>query len=329
MEEGRYDKRKMQITFLGTGSGAPSRGRNVAALALNLPERRDLWLFDCGEGTQHQALRVPHVRLSQLSCVFITHLHGDHVFGLPGLLASRALAQGGQSPVTVYGPERLGEYLRGVFRATGNPGYPVTIETVRPGLIKEDESFAVYCAPARHRTEAYAYAVVERDQAGRFDVEAAQALGIPAGPLYGRLKAGETVTLADGRVIDGTALVGPPRPGRKIVYSGDTSFAPEVVTLAHDADLLIHEATYRETDRPLADRAAHSTATQAAEVARQAGGVRSLLLTHFSPRYESEGLAEMQELLAEAQAIFPETRLAYDFLRVEVPRRQPGATGDG
>jgi ribonuclease Z len=312
----------MQITFLGTGSGAPTRARNVAALAVQLPERGDLYLLDCGEGTQHQVLRAPQVRLSQLTRVFVTHLHGDHVFGLVGLLASRSLAQGGTTPVTLYGPAALEEYVRGVMRTTGTGfGYPVQFVTVRPGVVCDDGSVQVRAVPVRHRCEAYAYAVEEKTQPGRFDVDAARALGIPEGPVYGKLKAGQSVTLDDGRVIDGRALVGPPRPGRRLVYSGDTTFAPALVELASGADLLIHEATYAESERPLADRAAHSTAAQAAEVARRAG-VRRLVLTHFSPRYESEGNG-LSELIEEARAVFPETEAAHDFLRLEVPRRDP------
>ncbi len=313
----------MEITFLGTGSGAPSRARNVSATALHLPQRGEWWLIDCGEGTQHQILRASHIRLSQLTRIFLTHLHGDHIFGLPGLLASRALAQGGVGPITIYGPEGVEAWLKATLRAAGMRfGFPVTFCTIKPGELCTDGEFTVTAAPVRHRIEAYALAVREAEQAGRFEVEVARALGIPPGPLYGKLKAGETITLDDGRVIDGTTLVGPTRPGRTVVFSGDTGPAPELVGLAQGADLLIHEATYSEQDRELADRAAHATATLAAEVARDAG-VQALLLTHFSARYEGgESEVNLETLLTEARAIFPETRLAYDFLRVSVPRRE-------
>ncbi len=315
----------MQLTFLGTGSGAPTRARNVSGLTLFLPERGELFLFDCGEGTQHQCLRAAQVRLSQLTRVFITHLHGDHVFGLVGLLASRALALGGVSPVALYGPPALESYVRGCLHATGTHfNFPVSFHAVRPGTVFEDDQIAVECAPVRHRCEAYAYAVQEKTQAGRFDAEQAKTLGIPAGPIYGRLKAGETVTLADGRMIDGASLVGPPRPGRRVVFSGDTAFCPEMVRLAADADLLIHEATFSESERTLADRAAHSTSSDAARVAEQAH-VRQLILTHISPRYDAESGAGLETLLAEARAVFPETEVAHDFLRVEVARREHSA----
>jgi ribonuclease Z len=313
----------VEITFLGTGSGAPSRARNVSATALHLPQRGEWWLIDCGEGTQQQILRASHIRLSQLTRIFLTHLHGDHLFGLPGLLASRALAQGGVGPITIYGPEGVEAWLKATLRAAGMRfGFPVTFVTVRPGKLCTDGEFSVTAAPVCHRIEAYAYAIREAEQAGRFDVAAAAALGIPAGPLYGQLKAGKTVTLSDGRVIEGSQLVGPTRPGRCVVFSGDTGPAPELVPLAREADLLIHEATYSEQDRELADRAAHATATLAAQVARDAE-VHALLLTHFSARYEGgESAVNLETLLSEARAIFPETRLAYDQLRVSIPRRE-------
>lgn len=317
----------MQLTFLGTGGGAPTRSRNVSAIALTLPERGELYLLDCGEGTQQQCLRAPSVRLSQLSRVFITHLHGDHVFGLVGLLASRALAQGGTTPVALYGPAALESYVRGILQSTGTYfGYPVSFHTVRPGVVFEDAQVAVECAAVRHRCDAYAYAVQEKPQAGRFDVDAAKALGIPPGAVYGRLKAGETVTLDDGRVIDGRTLVGADRAGRRVVYSGDTAFCAEMVDLARDADLLVHESTFAESERALAGRAHHSTATDAATVAREAG-VRQLILTHVSPRYDAEGGAGLETLIAEARAVFADTEAAYDFLRVEVPRREPDDRG--
>jgi ribonuclease Z len=304
----------MQITFLGTSSGTPTRARNVTAIGVQLPQRPSLWLFDCGEGTQHQVLRSP-LRLSQLEKVFFTHLHGDHLFGLVGLLASRALGGGGSTPVTLYGPPGLKEYVQATLRySETHLNYPISIQVIEPGVVWCDEEFTVVCKPLKHRVPAFGYSVIERDQPGRFDVERAQALGIPSGPLYGQLKAGRTVTLPDGRTIDGRTLVGPKRRGRKLTYCSDTIFSPNAVELAYDSDVLMHESTYLAADLDLAERGMHSTATMAAEVARRAG-VRQLILTHFSPRYEFAGLAEM---LAEARAIFPGTILAEDFLRYEV-----------
>lgn len=309
----------MKITFLGTSSGAPSRHRNVSSLALQLPQQGTLWLFDCGEGTQHQILRSP-LRLSQLEKVFLTHLHGDHLFGLIGLLATRSLSDSATTPVTLYGPAGLADYVRCAIE-TSRMGlrYPLKFETVTPDWTLEEETVTVSCRPMVHGIEAYAYAVVEKDQPGKFDADLAAALGIPFGPLYGRLKNGETIELPDGRVVVGSDLVGPPKQGRKLVLSGDTTYNQNLVALAQGADLLVHEATYSHADKPLADRARHSTATMAAQVAKQAG-VRTLILTHFSARYELDGGAQMAQLLAEARAIFPNTLLAHDFFTYEIPR---------
>lgn len=311
----------MRVTFLGTSSGAPSRSRNMTSIALQLPQLSRLWLFDCGEGTQHQILRSS-VKLSQLDRVFITHLHGDHLFGLTGMLASRSLQNGGQTPVTIYGPSGLAEYLRATLDISRTRlGYAITVERVSPGVVFEDSYATVVCAPMRHGVESYGYAVIEKDHPGHFDVDRARSLGIPSGPLYGRLKAGETITLEDGRLVSGADLTGPPIKGRKLVFCGDTAFHQGAVELASGADMLIHEATYMGVDSHLAERANHSTSVSAAEVARLAN-VSKLVLTHFSLRYESEGNPSLEDLLAEARAIFPNTSLAYDFLSVDVTRRE-------
>lgn len=329
----------MRITFLGTSAAVPTRARNVTAIALETPERQGgapLFLLDCGEGTQHQIQRVPHVKLSHLERVFLTHLHGDHLFGLPGLLASRTLALGGEDPppVTLHGPRALEHFLRGVAGATGArfPSGRVSFEAVAPGPVYEDDYLRVVCAPVRHGIEAYAYAVIERDQPGAFAVEKARALGIAPGPVYGRLKAGETITLDDGRSVDGRTLVGPTRPGRKVVFSGDTFYTPALVELARNADVLIHEATYAPADGDLAERALHSTSDMAARVAAEAG-VGTLFLTHISPRYEGGGSGgggnhgpaapTLADLLAGARAVFPNTHLAHDLLVFDIPRREP------
>jgi ribonuclease Z len=293
----------------------------MTSIALQLPQLSRLWLFDCGEGTQHQILRSS-VKLSQLDKVFITHLHGDHLFGLSGLLASRSLQNGGQTPVTIYGPAGLAEYLRATLEISRTRlGYPIAVERVTPGPVFEDDYATVICSPMRHGVESYGYAVVEKDQRGRFDVERARALGIPPGPIYGKLKAGGTVTLENGEVIDGSDLTGPHIRGRKFVFCGDTAFHAGAVELARGADLLVHEATYIGADAHLAERANHSTSVSAAETARLAGVYR-LLLTHFSLRYESEGNPSLDDLLQEARAIFPATSLAHDFLTVDVQRAE-------
>jgi ribonuclease Z len=310
----------LKITFLGTSAGVPTRARNVSCVALRLPQRGEAWLFDCGEGTQHQLLRSD-LNISQITRVFITHLHGDHVYGLMGLLATCGMS-GHAARVALYGPRGLEQYVSDVSRRTQlHTSYPLEVHTVtEPGTVFEDDEFTVTCAPLRHRLPAFGFRVTEKDRAGHFDVERARAEGIPPGPLYGRLKRGERVTLDDGRTFEGADFCGPDIRGRSVVYCTDTIYCRAAVELARDADLLIHEATFSAADEPLAQRSLHSTTEMAARVAHEAG-VRQLVITHFSPRYFPGNRVEPQDLLREAREIFPQTEMAHDFLTVEVPRR--------
>ena len=311
----------MQVTFLGTSSGVPSRSRNVSAVALRLPQRADLWLFDCGEATQHQFLRS-ELRVSQLRRIFITHMHGDHVFGLPGLLASLGMA-GTCDGVDLYGPEPLEAFVQGTLQHSATRiGYPLRFHPVEaaassgePLLI--DGEFSVGCAPLKHRVPAFGYRVQQSERPGRFDIAKAKAMRLPPGPEFARLKAGETVTFADGRRIDGRELCGPSQPGCSVVYCTDTVFSERAVALAQGADLLIHEATFSHRDAAMAYQRQHSTSTMAAQTAAEAG-VQQLALTHLSPRYVPGAAESPDDLLQEAKAIFPNTVLAKDFLSLEV-----------
>ncbi len=311
----------MQVTFLGTSSGVPTRGRNVSAVALRLPQRAELWLFDCGEGTQHQFLRS-ELRVSQLRRIFVTHMHGDHVFGLPGLLASLGLA-GTCSGIDLYGPDPLRDYLEGVLRTSSTRiGYPLRSHRVKDAassgaLLLDDDDITVRCTKLIHRVPAYAYRVDQKPRAGRFDVEQARALGIPPGPIYAELKAGREVVLDDGRIINGANLCGPERPGCSVVYCTDTVFSEAAVELAQGADLLIHESTFAHAEAEMAFARQHSTSTMAAQTAL-AAGVKQLMLTHLSPRYVPGNPVTPDDLLNEARAIFPNTELAKDFLSVEI-----------
>ena len=315
----------MQVTFLGTSSGVPTRARNVSAVALRLPQRSEMWLFDCGEGTQHQFLRSD-LRLSQLRRVFITHMHGDHVFGLPGLLASLGLAGSSSAGVDLYGPDPLESYLNGVLRTSSTRiGYPLAVHRVRDAaeqgtLLFEDDDFTVRCTPLTHRVPAYAYRIEQKPLAGRFDIEKARELNIPPGPVYAQLKRGETVTLEDGRSIDGTSLCGEERPGVSVVYCTDTVFCEAAIELARGADLLIQESTFAHGEAQMAFQKQHSTSTMAAQTAAEAG-VGQLVLTHLSPRYVPGIPVTPQELLIEAKAIFPNTLLAKDFLSIDIKPR--------
>lgn len=310
----------MQITFLGTSSGVPTRSRNVSSVALRLPQRAEMWLFDCGEGTQHQILRSD-LKISQLSRIFITHMHGDHIFGLMGLLATCGLA-GNVDRIDIYGPSGLNDYLQAASRYSHTHfSYPFKVHVVRPGVIYEDDEFVVSCGLLQHRITAFGYRVEEKDRSGRFDIEKAKALQIPPGRIYGQLKRGETVTLNDGRVIDGTQLCGPTEIGRKIAYCTDTVFCDGAVQLAQDTDVLIHEATFAHQDADMAFQRLHSTTTMAAQTAFLSKAHR-LIMTHFSPRYAPGNILELKDLLHEARAIFPNTDMAYDFFTYEVPRRR-------
>ena len=311
----------MQVTFLGTSSGVPTRGRNVSSVALRLPQRSELWLFDCGEGTQHQFLRCD-LRLSQLRRVFITHMHGDHVFGLPGLLASLGLG-GTSNGVDLYGPDPLDAYLQGVLRTSSTRiGYPLAVHSVREAaeqntVVFEDDDLIVTAAPLNHRVPAYAYRVEQKPRAGRFDIDKARELQIPPGPVYAALKRGESVNLDDGRTIDGRSLCGPEQPGVSVVYCTDTVFCEAAVQLAQGADLLIHESTFSHAEADMAFKRKHSTSTMAAQTAAEAG-VKQLALTHLSPRYAPGNAVTADDLVTEARAIFPNTILAKDFLNVDV-----------
>jgi ribonuclease Z len=289
-------------------------------MALRLPQRAELWLFDCGEGTQHQFLRSD-LRISQIRRIFITHMHGDHIFGLMGLLASCGLA-GAPERIDIYGPPGLDEYLRACGRYSQTRfSYPIKTHTVQPGALYEDNEFTVSCDRLEHRVTTFGYRVSEKNRPGHFNVKKANALGIPSGPLYGLLKRGELVTLPDGRRLDGADFCGPAEIGRKIAYCTDTIYCEGAVRLAEDADVLIHEATFAHQDAEMAYQRLHSTSTMAAQVALQAN-VKQLFLTHFSPRYAPGNALQLKDLLQEARAIFPNTEIARDFLSHEVPRRQ-------
>jgi len=307
------------VTFLGTSSGVPTRSRNVSSVALRLPQRAEVWLFDCGEGTQHQFLRS-EFKSSQVRRIFITHMHGDHIFGLMGLLATCGMAGAGQR-IDIYGPPQLSDYLKACRRYSQTHfNYPLKVHAVEPGKVFEDEDFIVTCQRLDHRVTAHGYRVQEKDRKGHFDVERAKALGIPPGPVYGRLKNGEAVTLDDGRVINGNDLCGPTLVGRKFVYCTDTIFCERSIELAEHASVLVHEATFSHQDAELAYQRLHSTSTMAAQVAL-AAQVDKLIMTHFSPRYAPGNPIQLKDLLSEAKAIFPNTVMAHDFFTTEIKRQ--------
>ncbi|MBC1735960.1 ribonuclease Z [Listeria seeligeri] len=298
----------MELVFLGTGAGVPSRGRNVTSIALSmLNERNAIWLFDCGEATQHQILRS-QIKLSKLEKIFITHMHGDHIFGLPGLLSSRSF-QGGDSDLTIYGPVGIQAYVETSLKLSGTRlTYKIIFKEMEPGLIFEDEMFTVTADELDHGMLSYGYRIVEKDKQGALDAARLKADGVEPGPIFQKLKNGEVVTLPDGREIDGKNYIGKPQKGKIISIFGDTRETASEFALAENADVLIHEATFEGDKGKMAAEYMHSTTIQAAELAKKAG-VKKLILTHISSRYDREA---SKALLIEAKSVFENTEIAYD-----------------
>nr|WP_285865227.1 ribonuclease Z [Lederbergia lenta] len=301
--------------FLGTGAGVPAKLRNVTAMALKLLEERNaIWLFDCGEATQHQIIHTT-IKPRKIEKIFITHLHGDHIFGLPGLLGSRSF-QGGTSALTVYGPKGIRQYIEVSLQVSQtHVKYPLEIIEIEEGTIFEDEQFLVETLLLDHAVPSYGFRIIEKDKQGTLDAPRLLTEGIPPGPLYKRLKDGETVTLEDGRVLHGRDYLGPDQKGKVICILGDTRPCENAQMLAKNADLLVHEATFASGSEDMAYDYFHSTTTQAAELAI-AAEVRALCLTHISSRY---GKDKWNELVAEARSLFPSTTIAYDFKEISIP----------
>jgi ribonuclease Z len=299
----------LSVTFLGTGAACPTVDRNVAGLAVQ--REGETILFDCGEGTQRQMMRYG-VGFS-FTEVFFSHFHADHMLGIIGLVRTMGL-QDRTAPVTLYGP-RGAQRILGAAMSLGieRNRFPVEIVEIKAGDRLTRDEYDIVVFETDHRADTVGYALAEHIRLGRFHPERARELGVPEGPLWGRLHKGETVTLDDGRTVRPADLVGAPRRGRTLVYTGDTRPSPLVVAAARGADLLIHEATFGGDEAERAVETGHSTASEAARVAHEAG-VRRLVLTHISPRYTRDA----PELLAEAQAVFPETVVARDGMMVEV-----------
>lgn len=305
------------VTFLGTGAACPTVDRNVSGLALM--REGEMMLFDCGEGTQRQMMRYG-VGFG-FSEIFFSHYHSDHLLGVIGLFRTMGLLDR-KDGVTLYGPKPaqriIGQALTvGIERTK----FPVEIVEVKPGDRLKRKEYEIAVFGTEHRVDTVGFALIEKDRLGRFDPEVAKEAGIPEGPLWGKLHRGEAVTLADGRIVGPEGIVGPPRPGRTVVYSGDTRPCDGVRQAARGADLLIHEATFGDDERERAVETGHSTAREAATVARDAGA-RRLVLTHISARYSREA----PELLAEATSVFGSVSIARDGMAVDVPfpDKQPG-----
>ncbi|MBS9338453.1 ribonuclease Z [Fructobacillus sp. M2-14] len=309
----------MELEFLGTGSGQPSKFRNVASIAMKLlDERNAVWLFDVGEATQHQILKTT-IRPRKIEKIFISHLHGDHIFGLPGLLSSRSFQGADKNePLTIYGPKGLKSFVNTALRVSETHlSYPIHFVEIEEGTIFEDDTFKVIAEPLRHRMEAWGFRVEEKPHAGELLIDKVKADNIPAGPVYGQLKAGQTVTLDDGRTVNGKDYLGPAQPGRVVAIIFDTMPTEGAKILAKDADVLVHESTYgiSKDEGKMARAHGHSTTRDAAKLANDMG-VKKLVLTHVSARYIGPLL---KKFITDANKLFSNTYVARDMDVIDVP----------
>lgn len=299
----------MEIIFLGTSSAVHSKERNHPSIALKA--FGDVMLFDCGEGTQRQILSTK-VSPMKISKIFITHYHGDHILGLPGLLQSMSL-HGRETPLTIYGPKGL-EHIRNAIYSLGYCAieYPVEFIEIDSGIIKETEEYVITAQRVKHNVPCLAYSIEEKKKP-RFLREKAIELGVPVGPAFGRLHNGEEVEV-DGKIIKPEQVLGEPRKGRKITYSGDTKPCEEMISLARDSTVLIHESTFIEKEKSNAEEHAHSTSIDAAFIAKDSN-CKELILTHISTRYSKE---YEEIMLNEAREVFENTRMAKDLMEIEL-----------
>jgi len=299
------------VVFLGTAGSVPTPQRALPAIAI---QRKDeLILFDCGEGAQRQMIQAK-VGFHRKTKVFVTHMHGDHVLGLPGLFQTMALLDR-KRKLEIYGPVGIRAFVKAIketvqFALT----FPIEItETENASVVCEEKEYEVHAVSVDHVVPSLAYALIEKPRPGKFNPKRAKALGVSEGPLWSKLQHGSAVKLPNGRIVKPEEVVGKPRPGRKIVYSGDTRPTRELLRLAEKADLLIHDATFDDQLKDRASEDGHSTPSQAAKTAKEAG-VKRLVLTHISARYKNPRLLERQ-----ARKVFPRTDVAEDFLRIEIP----------
>ncbi len=309
VHSGTPDSAGVQIVFLGTSGSWPTPKRNVSAVAVK--RGPEVLLFDCGEGTQRQFM-LSKLSFMQTSRVFLTHFHGDHFLGLPGLVQSMSM-NGRERELFVHGPAGTEDLVRALVNI-GHfaPAYSVVAKGLKGGDAVDCGEYVVRAVETSHAVPSVGYVLEEATRPGRFNLEKAKALGVPEGPLFSRLQEGNAVSVG-GRTVAPEMVLGPPRRGRKIVYTGDTLPSDRVLEASRNADVLIHDATADTALEEKANRYGHSTGRQAAEIARDAG-VRTLILTHVSPRYE-----DTSTILSEAKAVFPNTYMAEDFFEYEVP----------
>ena len=304
----------LEVVFLGTSGSMPTAQRAPSATLIRRGGER--LLFDCAEGTQRQLLRSD-IGLVDLHEVFLTHYHADHYLGLPGMLKTFAL-RGREAPITIYGPPGLRDLFSALRRIFGRLTYEYALVELRPGDVVTRDGYDLVAFAVQHTASSLGYALAEPPRPGAFDVPTADALGVPAGPERGALQRAEPVFVADGTTVRPEQVLGPPRPGRRVVLTGDTAPAAGVLEAAQGADVLVHEATFCDDERERARETLHSTAGDAAAVAR-AAEVSLLALTHLSTRYPRRAIAE------EARAVFADTVVPKDFDLIDVPFPERGA----
>ncbi|MBN1455491.1 MAG: ribonuclease Z [Methanomicrobia archaeon] len=304
----------LRITFLGTGGSMPTPNRTPSAIAVN--REGELLLFDCGEGAQQQMMRAKTGM--KIAAIFLTHFHADHVLGIPGLIQTMAL-QGREEPLEIYGPRYVDKFLYHLL-ALGYAGRSFEIKAIElaAGDVVRRTGYEIRTMKTEHNVTSIGYVLEEDKRPGRFNRERAIELGIKPGPLFARLQSGQSIYV-DEREIKPEQVMGPPRAGRKIVYTGDTRPCASVIEASKDADLLIHDGTLSEETKEFAIEYMHSTALEAADVARRAG-VHKLMLTHLSARYSD--LEGARKLKAEAQEAFENTDVASDLMTIEIGYRE-------
>lgn len=301
----------LEVIFLGTAGSVPTVTRSLPAVAVL--RKGEILLFDCGEGVQRQMVKA-RLGFNRRMKVFITHMHGDHVLGLPGLIQTMSLLDRTRS-LEIFGPPSLEKFVDAIketvqFALT----FPLAITTVQEkGVTCDEEEYQIHAARADHVATALAYSLVEKPRPGKFHPEKARALGIPEGVLWSKLQHGATIRLPNGNLVKPEEVVGPPRPGRKITYTGDSRSSESLVQLATHADLLIHDCTFDDELAQRAEEDGHSTPSQAAETANKAQ-VKQLILTHISARYKTPDVLQEQALKG-----FPNVKVAEDFMKISLP----------